>query len=86
MSLRLLSSSAVQTDGAASAFLKEQEIVMFAEIEDIGKSLELLLAVQTKLEESITPPSRQKQECSEKDNFYGNCDPVIRNLREELPV
>jgi hypothetical protein len=48
--------------------------------------LELLLSVQTKLEESVTPPSKQKQESSERDNFYVNCGSAIRNLREELPA
>jgi hypothetical protein len=32
-----------------------------------------------------TPPPRQKQESSERDNFYANSGSAIRTLREELP-
>ncbi|XP_024388294.1 uncharacterized protein [Physcomitrium patens] len=75
-----------QTGGSASAFLEEQEVVMSSGMKEIEEKLKLLLTVQTKLEESVTPPSRQKQESSGKDDFYVNCGAAIRNLREELPA
>ena len=82
---RFLSSSVTQSDGSPSALLKEKEVASSG-MEEIEKRLELLLSVQTKLEESVTPPSRQKQESLERDNFYVNCGSAIRNLREELPA
>jgi hypothetical protein len=55
-------------------------------MKEIEKRLELLLAVQTKLEDSVPPPSPQKQESPEQDNFHVNCGSAIRSLRDELPA
>lgn len=55
-------------------------------MKEIEKRLELLLAVQTKLEDSVPPPSRQKQESPEEGNFHVNCGSAIRSLRDELPA
>jgi hypothetical protein len=47
--------------------------------EEDGFTPMLLVASQS------TPTPRQKQESSERDNFYANCGSAIRILREELP-
>ncbi|CAK9882486.1 unnamed protein product [Sphagnum jensenii] len=47
--------------------------------EEDGFTPMLLVASQS------TPSPRQKQESSERDNFYANCGSAIRILREELP-
>lgn len=75
----------LQTGGSPSALLREQDDVVVG-MKEIEKRLELLLAVQTKLEDSVPPPSRQKQESPEQDNFHVNCGSAIRSLRDELPA
>ncbi|XP_024389365.1 uncharacterized protein [Physcomitrium patens] len=85
-STRLLPSSVKQTGGSPSSSLRRHDVAVRPRMGEIEKRLELLLSVQTKLEESVTPPSRQKQESAEKDNFYVNCGSAIRNLREEIPA